>query len=75
MDDVLSPVAAIVAACRWRPIDTAPKDGTIIVLRVGPYVPAVGKYEGGWCIGDPFGVQHPYSPTHWMPLPPWPPED
>lgn len=73
----------------WRPIETAPKDGTAVLLGsakdggawVGKYVPV---YQSGYRPNNPwFSVmltcEHlpakpPYlRPTHWMPLPP-PPE-
>ena len=51
----------------WQPIDTAPKDGTEVLLWwfrrhvVGSYV------AGGWT--DESLGQYDVSPTHWMPLP------
>ena len=61
----------------WQPIETAPRDGTRILL----YFPAMDKGErifagpfahGMWQIGVWFA--RPPNPTHWQPLPP-PPED
>ena len=67
----------------WQPIETAPKDGTEILLW-GPYCerPSPAKwYDGKWCAywdgfrvieseGD-FGTDYREFdvPTHWMPLP------
>lgn len=68
----------------WQLIDTAPKDGTTILLcRVG-YIPSTGHFdeELGWIDfdADDFSRREEWidscsrwSHTHWMPLPP-PPE-
>jgi hypothetical protein len=61
----------------WQPIETAPKDGTRILLWVlSQYDPreAVGRWDshGYWAI-DYNDV--PCDPTHWMPLPAPPKED
>lgn len=69
----------------WQPIETAPKDGTKLLLFVvqepDDYCRAVGLPEGwsaievgeySWhCSGHEHGWEHPTagSPTHWMPLP------
>lgn len=69
---------------RWRPISTAPKDGTNVVLfaqknRSGKprksrngCAAVVGHFEKGWgwltTPGD-----HQANPTHWAPLLPEPP--
>lgn len=73
--------AALAAA--WRPIETAPKDGTEIILTNGLWV-AVGWYShspflwrdaqaGAWVDSDPRdgggALSGVNAPTHWMPLP------
>ena len=71
----------------WRPIDTAPKDGTFVLLWV-PYedVPVVGRFKGDrWvfstahytvdCMAYCYGgsaVGNGDEPSHWMHLPPPP---
>lgn len=64
----------------WRPIETAPKDGTLVDL----WYPEGGRFtdmtwrDGQWWIGDTDdpecygGVVNPKSqPSHWMrPIPP-----
>lgn len=65
----------------WLPIDTAPKDGTEVVLFVPTYMEnpvAVYRYEidtvsggiwngiDGWMYADQSGED---APTHWRPLP------
>lgn len=65
----------------WRPIDSAPKDGTHILIARGPYYehwgfpqrpPTVGHYfDGGWHLsvnhdGDRSEI---IGATDWQPLP------
>jgi hypothetical protein len=58
----------------WQPIDTAPKDGTMILVfrfhadRVRPRIHVARFYDKYNCWGT---VPSNYStqPTHWMPLP------
>jgi hypothetical protein len=69
----------------WMPIETAPKDGTVILLHLSEYSlcgypksiwswksVAVGRYDGYWQIGVPDGHASGGGDkqfTHWRPLP------
>lgn len=67
------------SAMNWQPIETAPKDGTEVLLGGCKYGPPVRmgswgggrynrttrSYEGDWRGGGDYG----FAPTHWMPLP------
>lgn len=68
-------------AINWQPIETAPRDGTYVLLafvgafhnaEVGSwraYHPnAAGKTQWRTTSGHRFGM----SPTHWLPIPPVP---
>jgi DNA (cytosine-5)-methyltransferase 1 len=60
----------------WRPIETAPKDGTkVLLLLKDSDVPHAGYYKHryGWRIAwDNHDLSEYDGPTHWMPLPPPP---
>jgi hypothetical protein len=66
----------------WRPIESAPKDGTVILGAGFPYGPPVRTMEwsNGQYLGRSKGYEQtwtdrpgsPCQPTHWMPLPPPP---
>lgn len=67
----------------WQPIETAPKDGTAILLYCTKFYFGSGVYLGSWA-GTFFEVctegetDFPYSDdgaTHWMPLPAPPKEE
>lgn len=63
----LLPLARAGVEAQWRPIETAPKDGTRILCPGGILHwsdPAGWSLEAGW-----FDGYHRYSPTLWMPLP------
>ena len=54
---------------QWRPIETAPKDGTeILAIRVSN--PGIsGFYVTCWCRGEYWREMVDLKPTHWMPCP------
>jgi hypothetical protein len=71
--------AAILAAIGWQPIETAPKDGTIVDLW-GPKFNRDGIWNGecryascrwsnGWQNAYWCPLDKKSQPTHWMPLP------
>lgn len=65
----------------WQPIETAPRDGTKILLitgmgiQIARWFASRGEYGPGWCVGAT--IVHPTrdaivntsTVTHWMPLP------
>lgn len=68
--------AALTAASErdgWRPIDTAPKDGTSILLghRHAAFDGYWSDEAGGWVNGQTnrYDELLTYEPTHWQPLP------
>jgi hypothetical protein len=72
----LTPPAPAEDAAGWQPIETAPKDGTSVLLYT-----ASGLIEGYWSFGEweqcaiyctydgAGGPAFGCKPTHWMPLP------
>ena len=63
--------------CQWQPIETAPRDGTYILLGWfleggGGGHPEVAFWHSTkqlWCSSRLLNAEGYYSPTHWMPLP------
>jgi hypothetical protein len=66
----------------WQPIETAPKDGTYLLLNTRYSEIVIGWFGkdlnienyNGWLYGDGDGYStgyyyNPINPTHWMPLP------
>lgn len=62
----------------WRPIETAPKDGTLVLLSIGGEV-HIGLFTNGWGGPDWYDYDEKgafmFEPTHWMPIPPPPAEE
>jgi hypothetical protein len=66
----------------WQPIETAPKDGSFVLLfypRAEPPV-SIGYWDdafgiakiAGWMMMEFDSAFSAVTPTHWMPLPPAP---
>lgn len=60
----------------WQPIDTAPLDGTVVLIcghdKDGAYYVADAKWDGGWLLFVPDNDDHTepsWGHTHWQPLP------
>lgn len=56
----------------WQPIDSAPKDGSVVLLWTDNYYPVIGWFDGGegeWQDVWEHAWLHPKQPTLWMPLP------
>jgi hypothetical protein len=60
----------------WQPIETAPKDGTAILVFHNRMV-IEAWYSGRWgrFVQSETGGHNGIAPTHWMPLPAPPKED
>ena len=65
------------AVDQWQPIETAPKDGTIIIVtgapELGYTIPCIvdALYDdGGWQVNQWESPSFAITPTHWMPIPP-----
>lgn len=73
-------IAGFHAAMAWQPIDTAPKDGTPLILFarakhatasapvIGWWLPDMGWIESAYAPNHPVGI----VPSHWMPRPEFP---
>lgn len=59
------------AVPEWRPIETAPKNRTPMIVVCGVFAP--GCITDPWCVwwqgGEWARWPHRKPPTHWMPLP------
>jgi hypothetical protein len=53
----------------WKPIETAPKDGTRFIAFIANGMVTGGQYVAGYAFAaDNLGRGN-TEPTHWMPLP------
>ena len=55
----------------WQPIETAPKDGSVFLIRQGNLAASHAFFRNGEL--KHIDYSHTNNPTHWMPLP-HPPE-
>ena len=53
----------------WQPIETAPKDGTRVILFVKCGDQCVAGWNDDFDMWQLVGDQFTRTPTHWMPLP------
>jgi hypothetical protein len=69
---LLTAVLGLIEQQQWQPIDTAPKDGTDVLLLLTGGSKRVGNWarlRACWSVDALPPVP---TPTHWMPLPPPP---
>jgi hypothetical protein len=50
----------------WQPIETAPKDGTVIIVYAPGFFQTAAWTGGGWTNASDSWLE---DVTHWMPLP------
>lgn len=83
--DEIDALRAELQAWQWQPIETAPKDGTRVLLWIEwSDVPVVGEFShdrwwadtehhevscGAYCYGGSVSSDKNMKPTHWHPLP------
>jgi hypothetical protein len=75
-DHSLHQAADALEAKQWQPIETAPKDGTRILLFTKMYGPSTGHWDafnGSWVLHSVLNSEA--EITHWQPLPTPPTED
>ncbi len=59
----------------WQPIETAPKDGTFILVTngdlyaVAAWLAGILTSEQDWSVSFGAGLPGKFKPSHWMPLP------
>lgn len=73
---LLARIAELEAAQTWQPIESAPKDGTWILVidntfdgLEGAFVAQRAECFGGCWLTNSFGKRDVVRATHWMPLP------
>lgn len=74
-DNWLHNADAVLALKTWRTIDSAPKDGTDILVWKPHHLVVIARWTGHGYIGGPcwfsayYSAPMPDAPTHWMPMP------
>lgn len=82
VDEALAVLSAHADRAGWQPIETAPKDGSMVLLTDGSYVDAGFYHDGSACYGHRGGAgffaeedrgslltASNFMATHWQPLP------
>lgn len=64
IDRITSALAAARAEPRWQPIETAPKDGTVVMFSIPKKIPCIGRADDYWG-----GAHWLEKATHWQALP------
>lgn len=75
--DLIERQVATTVASEWWPIESAPTDGSpILVFAPTPHISSQAGWRGiafygsfGWLMRDTRGILTTAEPTHWMPLP------
>ncbi len=74
LDEAIDHVIEVMKRGQWIPIESAPKDGTRVLLFAGKWILGTSSvpYIGGWsekwqCFKNE--LMNDCKPTHWMPLP------
>lgn len=67
--DARAAIAAMQQAQQWQGIESAPRDGTLILVPVGHGVMDVVSWWGGAWRETANALAIRDEPTHWMPLP------
>jgi hypothetical protein len=77
-DDYAALKAQLDRLTTWQPIETAPRDGTVILGCQGWCIEVTAYHKGtqpyhrkeAWVVAnDDEGYAQDFKPTHWMPLP------
>lgn len=53
----------------WQPIETAPKQGRMILCWDGSHINKGYHSARGWCVAHNSNYKGGFKPTHWTPLP------
>jgi Protein of unknown function (DUF551) len=71
IDNVAEELLELREKTRWRPIETAPKDGSMLIAWCQYMDVAQARFSQRrqqWLFSD-YGDESDWKPTHWMPMP------
>jgi len=72
IDDLRAAIEQAQEPVEWHPIETAPKDRTVLVCRRHSTMPMLAKWNAQYEWWEDQNGDHLYDVTNWMPLPPAP---